>query len=180
MDEKQLQYIPFHAINEFMVPEYRLNVIQTVLSGFDKLPSERRSTINNIIKRHVQVPGFRNSTQAPTSLKARSSVTVYERRPEFVANILQGWSELKPALRQKVYEFLSGRSWEILPPEADRSKLPGFLTEWPKGEDYDILGKAFAQEFPDDSVDENDLRLMIVWLAGRLPYDMDEDEETIL
>jgi hypothetical protein len=176
MDDKQLQYLPFHAINEFMVPEYRLHVLQTVLSGFDRLPGERRSAINGMIKRHVQVPGFRNSTQAPSSLKAKSSVSVFERRPEFVANTLQGWTELKPELRQKVHDFLKSREWDVLPPEADRSKLPGFLTTWPKGENYDVLGEAFAQAYPDETADENDLRLMIVWLAGRLPYDMDGEE----
>jgi hypothetical protein len=67
----------------------------------------------------------------------------------------------------------------VLPAEADRSKLPGFLTTWPEGQDYDTLGKAYTEMFPGDSVEDNDLRLMIVWLAGRLPYDMyaDDDEE---
>jgi hypothetical protein len=31
--------------------------------------------------------------------------------------------------------------------------------------------------YPDDTVEDNDLRLMIVWLAGRLPYDMYGDDE---
>jgi len=177
MDDKQIQYFPFHAINEFMLPDYRLHVIQTVLSGFDDLPSERRSAINNLIKRHVQVPGFRNSTQAPMSVKARASVPVFERRPEFVASILQGWSDIHSMLRTKVFDFLKGREWEILPPEADRTKLPGFLTTWPEGETYDVLGEAFAQAYSGEAVEENDLRLMIVWLADRLPYGMDGEEE---
>jgi hypothetical protein len=31
--------------------------------------------------------------------------------------------------------------------------------------------------YPGENPDENDLRLMIVWLAGRLPYDMYEEGE---
>ena len=177
MDDKKVQFLPFNALNEFMVNEYRLQVIQAVFNGFDKLPSERRSAINGMVKRFVQVPGFRNSTQAPTAVKARSSVSIFERRPEFVAQTLQGWSELHADLRQKVHDFLKAREWEILPADADRTKLPGFLPEWPEGQDYDVLGKAFAEMYPDDTTHENDLRLMIVWLAGRLPYDMYEDEE---
>ena len=176
MDDKQLQYLPFHAINEFMVPEYRLHVIQSVMTGFDRLPGERRSAINGLVKRYVQVPGFRNSTQAPGPIKSRASASVFERRPEFVAQTLQGWSELYPELRQKVYDFLKERSWEVLPPEADRTRLPGFLTDWPKGETYDILGEAYEAAFPGEAVDENDLRLMIVWVAGRLPYDAEDEE----
>ncbi len=175
MDDNQLQYFPFHAINEFMLPEYRLHVLQSVMAGFDRLPGERRAAINNLIKRHMQVPGFRNSALAPAPVKAKAAVAVFERRPEFVAQILQGWSDLHPELRQKVHDFLKERQWEVLPPEADRTRLPGFLTTWPQGETYDVLGEAYAQAFPGDAVEENDLRLMIVWLAGRLPYDMDGD-----
>lgn len=177
MDDKQVEFFPFNAINEFMVPEYRLAVIQAVLSGLDRLPGERRSAINGLIKRHVQVPGFRNSVQAPASVKARGAVATFERRPEFVAVVLQGWAELHAELRQQVHDFLKSREWELLPADADRTRLPGFLTTWPKGEDYDALGAAFAQMYPDVSVSENDLRLMIVWMAGRLPYDMFEEEE---
>lgn len=177
MDDKQVQFLPFHAINEFMLPDFRLNVIQTVLTGIEKLPRERRNNINSHIKKAVQVPGFRNSLLAPAPIKARSSVSAFERRPDFVANVLQGWTELKPELRQKVYDFLKAREWEILPAEADRTKLPGFIPAWPKGQDYDVLGQAYAEMFPGEQPDENDLRLMIVWLANRLPYDMYAGEE---
>jgi len=176
MDDKQVKFLPFHAINEFMVAEYRLHVLSTVMNGIDRLPGDRRSAINNTIKRQVQVPGFRNSTQAPPNVKARAAVKTFEARPDFAAHILQGWSELNADLRQKVYDFLKGREWELLPPDADRSKLPGFMVVWPKGETYDVLDAAYAAATPAESVDENDLRLMVVWLASRLPYDMYEDE----
>jgi len=179
MDDNKVQFLPFNALNEFMLNDYRMHVIQVVFNGFDRLPGERRSALNGIVKRYVQVPGFRNSSQAPAGVKARSSVTIFERRPEFVAHVLQGWSELNPDLRQKVYEFLKSREWELLPAEADRTKLPGFLADWPEGQDYDVLGEAFKSMYPDALFEENDLRLMIVWLAGRLPYDMyasDEEE----
>lgn len=160
-----------------MVNDFRLHVIQTVLGNFDRLTGERRSVINGLVKRFVQVPGFRNSTQAPAGVKARASVSVFERRPEFAAQILQGWSELHADLRQKVYDFLKARDWEVLPVDADRTKLPGFIPSWPEGQDYDVLGKAYSEMYPGENPDENDLRLMIVWLAGRLPYDMYEEGE---
>lgn len=46
MDDKQVEYFPFHAINEYMLPDYRLHVLQSVFNGFDRLPGERRSAIN--------------------------------------------------------------------------------------------------------------------------------------
>lgn len=177
MNDKQVQFLPFHGINEFMLNDYRLHVIQTVFGHVDQLPGERRSALNGLVKRHLQVPGFRNSTQAPAGIKARAAVSMFEKRPDFAGQILQGWSELNPELRQKVYAFLKAREWDVLPPEADRTKLPGFITEWPEGQDYDVLGNAFAEMFPDFKPEENDLRLMIVWVANRLPYGMYDDEE---
>jgi hypothetical protein len=176
MDNKQAQFFPFHGINEFMLADFRLQVIQAVFNEFNQLPGERRSAINGLVKKHVQVPGFRNSIQAPAGIKARAAVSTFERRPDFVAQVLQGWAELHPDLRQKVYDFLKAREWELLPPEADRSKLPGFLTEWPEGQDYDALGQGFQEMYPGFAHGENDLRLMIVWLAGRLPVDMYGEE----
>jgi hypothetical protein len=177
MDDKQAQFFPFHGINEYMLTDYRLHVIQTVFNRFDALPGERRSAINGMVKRHVQVPGFRNSTQAPAGVKARASVNIFERRPDFTAQILQAWSDLHPDLRQKVHDFLKARDWEVLPPEADRTKLPGLITDWPEGQNYDVLGEAFAEMYPDEKPEQYDLRLMIVWVAGRLPVDMYGEEE---
>jgi hypothetical protein len=177
MDDQQVEFLPFHAINEFMVNDYRLQVLQTVFSQFGKLPGARRAAINGLVKRLIQVPGFRNSTLAPAGVKARSAATVFERQPEFVAQVLQSWADLNPDLREKVHAFLSAREWDLLPAEADRSKLPGFTPEWPEGQDYDVLGEGFAEMYPDVTVDVNDLRLMMVWLSGRLPYGMYDGEE---
>lgn len=178
MDDKQAKFFPYHAINEYMLPEYRLKVIQTVYLGLDRLSKERRSDINGLVKRYVQVPGFRNSSQAPAGVKGRASVSAFEQHPDFVAQVLQSWSELHPDLRQKVYEFLKEREWEVLPPEADRTRLPGFLPDWPKEQNYDVLEDGFKGMFPDFPYEQNDLRLMIVWLSERLPFGLDEEEET--
>lgn len=179
MDDKQVQFIPFNAINEFMLSDYRQRIIQMVFAQQDKLPGSLRSALTNQVKHNIKVPGFRNSTQAPAALKARAAVSTFERRADFVAQVLQGWSELHADLRQRVYDFLKAREWELLPPDADRTKLPGFLIKWPEGQNYDVLGQAYAEMYPGEQPAENDLRLMIVWLANRLPYDMygDEDEE---
>ncbi len=183
MDDKQIRYLPFHSINEFMLPEYRQTVIQSVFTQMDKLSGERRSAINNGIKKHLQVPGFRNSAQAPVGVKVRGAATPFERRPDFTAQVLQAWSDLHPELRQQVYELLQERNWEkLLPPEADRTKLPGFMVVWPKEDTYEALDAAFAAKFPGQTFEPYDMRLMVVWVGNRLPYELfleeeEEDEE---
>jgi hypothetical protein len=181
MDDKRIPYFPFHAINEYMLPEFRLNVITTVLRDLAKLPGLRRATLNNMIKHSVTVPGFRNSSAAPLGVKVRGAVTTFERSPEFAAQVLQGWAELHADLRERVFAALQGRSFEeILPAEADRTKLPGFQTTWPKVETYEALDEAFYSTNPGFEATTDDIRLMVVWLVNRLPYDLfeEDDEET--
>ena len=179
MDDKRIQYFPFHAINEYMLPEFRLNVIGAVLRGLDKLSGPRRAAINNQIKRFVSVPGFRNSSAAPLGVKIRSAVAPFEKYPDVTATFLQAWCELNAELCQRVFATLQSRSFEnVLPADADRSRLPGFLTTWPKVETYEALDEAFFAANPGwEQTPTDDIRLMVVWLVNRLPYDLFEDDE---
>lgn len=175
-EQNQVQFAPFVAINQFMLPEYRQSVIEAVLKQLSELPSQRRSAINSLIRRYVKISGFRNSDLAPLPIKVHQSGAAFERHSDFVAQILEAWAELNHELRQQVHELLTARQWEVLTEDADRSKLPGFLVRWPKQETYDVLDSAFHEQFPEREVVENDIRLMVVWVSGRLPFDMVDDE----
>lgn len=174
MDDQKARFLPFNAVNEFLLSDYRLKLIQTVLAESGQLSDERRSNINRLVKRLVRVPGFRNSTLAPVPVKAREAVSAFERSAEFAANILAGWAELKPELSRKVHALLTGRGWQLLPLEADRSKLPGFLTRWPQAETFDVLNEAYQKAYPQDGEHEYDINLMIAWMWGRLPVELVE------
>jgi len=177
MSENKVQFAPFHAVNQFMLPEYRQQVIQKVLSSLDQLSPERRGHINSMINRYVKIPGFRNSAQAPLALKLRNSINVFESHADFTAEILAGWSDLQPELRKQVYEVLKSRGWELLPEDTDRTKLPGFLVRWLKSETYEEIDATYQLQNPDIGFNSDDVRLMAVWLGGRLPYDMVEVEK---
>lgn len=180
MTEHRAHFLPFHAVNEFLLPEYRLKLIQQALVEINSLPEERRSAINRLVKRLVQVTGFRNSALAPAPVKARAAVSAFEKSAEFSGQILGAWYELHPDLAKKVYDLLVERGWKLLPLEADRSRLPGFLTHWQKDETLEVLDDAFASTYPQDGEHEYDINMMIAWLSGRLPVEMVEkleDEE---
>lgn len=177
-NEKQARFIPFHAINEFMLPEYRLKLLQEVFGNFDRLSDQRQSAINRLVKKHVKVAGFRNSVLAPATLKSRAAVSAFERSPEMVAQICQAWFELHTDLAARVVDFLKTRGWEVLPVEADRSVLPGFLTRWPEKDNFVTLDDAFAQTYPEDTTHEYDLNMMIVWVSGRLPVELVGEDDT--
>ena len=170
----KVAFLPFHAINEFMTNEYRLVVIRTALEALPHLPENYRTPLDHFIQKFVQVPGFRDSRKAPAAVKARPLAVAFEKSPELVGAVISAWAESHAPLRQQLFDLLTSRGWEILPTEADRTKLPGFLTKWPKGEDFEILQAAFKEKYPENPAGPDDISLMCVWLAGRLPYEMQE------
>jgi hypothetical protein len=50
--------------------------------------------------------------------------------------------------------------------------LPGFLTTWPRAEEFEVLVKAFREQHPDTPASDDDISLMVAWLSGRLPLDL--------
>jgi len=171
-NEKSIQFLPFNAINEFMLPEYRLEVIQYVFQNVNQLPSGLQRGIHQTQKKYLKISGFRNSTLAPVPLKVRNSVSAFEKSSEFVAEILSAWKALHEDLGEKVGQVLGEIGWEILPVEANRAKLPGFMTTWPKTDTYEVIEARFGEMFPEHGYAENDVRLMVVWIGGRLPYEL--------
>lgn len=192
------EYLPFHAINEFMRPDFRLIVVRDTLNALPSLSEEHNNRINRLTNKLVKVPGFRNSDKAPALMKVVPMAKSFEKSPELVAAILAAWAELNTELRIQVFTVLKDRGWKtfptdqpisfemlspellkqwpILPPEIDRTKLPGFYTHWPKGEDYEKLYSHFTKTYPDVHVSIDKVSLMVVWLTLRLPYQMEEVE----
>ena len=179
MDNKETaEFLPYNAINEFMVNDYRHTVLHKVLSGLDQLPPSQKSALLGSIRHLFSIPGFRNPAMAPLAIKVRGAVGPFEKSSAFTGQVLAGWSELNSDLMQQVYHMLKDRGWELLPLDADRTKIPGFLTRWPKGETYEVLNKTFSELNPQSPATEDDVRLMVVWVSGRLPYEIvDNDEE---
>jgi hypothetical protein len=170
MDDKTTQYLPFHAVNEFMRDDYRSSVIRSTLSALATLPAEYREHVDRLTKRNVQVPGFRISTKAPVSLRLKPTIDAFVKNPQMSAAILSAWAQLHPDLRGQVHELLVTREWEVLPPESDRTKLPGFMPSWPKDEEFEKLAQAFKEKNPTTVASDDDISLMVVWVSGRLPY----------
>lgn len=170
-EEKQLAFLPFHALNHFMRDDFRREVVRTAVLGVGKLPGGLRSALDRQVKKHVIVPGFRHSDKAPAALKARHLPDAFEKSPDVVAVVLAAWAAVQAELRGQVYALLEARGWELLPAEADRTKLPGFLTAWPKDETFETIHAAFAAEHPDSPATSDEVSLMAVWLGGRLPVD---------
>ena len=176
MDDKKVPFVPFHAINQFMVEEFRHQVVQEVLNGVDNLDGGKRNQFQNLIKNYVKIPGFRNSALAPKMVKIKGAISAFEKSPQFAAQTLSIWTDIHADLKQKVYDLLVARGWEILPKDADRTKLPGFMVKWHPKDSYEVINKAFVETYPGETSSDNDVRLMTVWLSDRLPFDSNDDD----
>lgn len=141
-DDKQVKFLPFHALNEFMNDEYRNNVIQITLNGLASLPSDLRKPIDQYTNHFVKVPGFRNPVKAPVYLKTKPYIEAFQKQPKLVAATLAAWAQLHDDLRNQVYKVLQTRNWELLPVDTDRTKIPGFLMVWPKEETFETIYNA--------------------------------------
>jgi hypothetical protein len=175
MNNQTTQFLPFHAVNEFMRDDYRAVVIRATLTALSGLPAEFRDPVDRLTKRNVQVPGFRISTKAPLPLRLKPTIDAFIKNPQMAAAILSAWAEAHAELRSQIHELLVARGWEVLPPEADRTQLPGFVPTWPKDEDFEKLTLAFKEKYPDAVASDDDISLMIVWVSGRLPFQSPEE-----
>ncbi len=178
-DQQKVRFLPFHAVNEFMRNDYRMAVVRATLLALSDLPENFRRPVESLTKKLVKVPGFRHSDKAPARVRVIPTAEAFEKSPDLVAAILSAWAEAHGDLRQKVYDLLKSRNWEIFPLEVERTKLPGFGIKWPKGEDFATLVKAFREMHPGDETSDDDISLMIVWVGGRLPYPAAEDEQEV-
>lgn len=176
MEESKAKFLPFHAINEFMRDDYRANVVRTALVASSTLPDDLRESIERQTRRSVQIPGFRNSAKAPVAVRVKPTAEAFAKSPQLVASILAAWAEVHIELRQQVYDLLTERGWPLIPVDADRTKLPGFITKWPKDENFERLNTAFLEKYPGSAINNDDVSLMVVWVSGRLPYQFESEE----
>jgi len=170
-EKSKMEFIPFNAINEFMRTDYRMSLIRSTLLALPDLAPKTQASINKLTKKHVKVPGFRNSAKAPASVKAVAMVKPFEKQPKLVAAIISAWAELNHELRQQIFDILIGFDWKLLPLEANRSRLPGFLMQWPEKEDYDTIYETFTKADPESEYSIDDVSLMAVWISLRLPVE---------
>jgi hypothetical protein len=177
VDTKKARFLPFHAINEFMRPDFRLAVVRAALQAAPAMPDDLRQPLDRLVKKVVRVPGFRDGSKAPTPLKVRPTAEAFEKSPDLVGAVLAIWAQSNAELSQQVYDLLVEKGWEVLPAEANRAKLPGFMTVWPKGQDFEAMNQAYHEKYPQVEATSDDISLMVVWVSGRLPYKIEGEQE---
>ena len=197
---EKTEFLPFHAINEFMRPDFRMSVIRETLMKLPNLPDIYINKINHLTNKYVKVPGFRHSDKAPTLVKVLPMSKAFEKSPDLVAAILAAWAETHSELRIQVYDLLQTRNWviypntevpdlaslssdtikdwPIFPIHVDRTNLPGFFPHWPKSENFETLYTSYSEKYPESDAGIDKVSLMTVWLTMRLPYQIDNSNNS--
>lgn len=179
-NEKKAQFIPFHAVNEFMRDDYRLSILQEVMIHLEDCEKEKAMRINRLFGKGVQIPGFRNSSLAPIAVRIKHSVDLFEKSPDFAALMIECWSERHEGLKHAVWKILDAKNWKPLPIDADRTQLPGFMVNWPKGDTFDHFSKSINESNPEMNESEDNISLMVVWVGNKLPYNLFDEPEPVV
>lgn len=201
MEDHKIEFLPFHAINEFMRSDFRMKVVKDTLAKLPGLPSDLRDPVERHIRKSVKIPGFRHPEKAPTLVKVLPCAQVFEKNPEFVAAMLAAWSEVNAHLRDQMLVVFQQRGWYffpteissvadfplpktekdwgILPATADRTRLPGFTMYWPGTEDFEVLYDTYIEIYPGGEASKDEVGLMAVWMAMRLPYHHTGEEDEV-
>ena len=159
-----------------MRDDYRLEVVRAALVALPSLSADQRDPVDRLTKKLVQISGFRNSLKAPAAMRLKPTVDIFVKSSQMAAAILSAWAASRTELALQIYELLVERKWEVLPVEANRIHLPGFMSIWPKGENFENVYSAFKEKYPSSKENLDDVSLMVVWIGGRLPYSSEEDQ----
>ncbi len=170
------EFLPFNAINEFMRDDYRLTILQEVITHLESARPEQQKEISKFISQYVKIPGFRKSNLAPAPMKAKNAVVLFQQSAAFSSKIVETWSSLHPKLKETVWTVLNEKGWEPASIEIDRTALPGFQIHWSKADTFEVLNTDVRKLAPDLSESDDDISLMAVWIGNRLPYDLFNDE----
>jgi hypothetical protein len=165
------EILPFKSINVYIERDYLEKVTKNILEGLGKLNKQEQIRFSQNFKKYVTVLGFRNPLRAPLSLRVNAYATAFEEKEEVIPFTLTTWTKVNLALAEKVKSWLDSEGWEDLALERDFEEDSGFIADWPDDVTFDQVEVNFQKAHPDFEFDRDDLILMVLWIAGKLPIE---------
>ena len=161
--------LPLISLNVFLLPDFRREILTTVLDQKDDLSPEIKQEFRQAIKEFVKISGFRNPLAAPQALQVRAMESPFEKESRFVKAILSSWADINSDLQAKVQAVLPELGFE---PNDQAPLYPdpenAFAVGWPEDLSFEKLADLVKQKTETDA-SSNEISLMTVWLTGRLP-----------
>jgi hypothetical protein len=165
------EILPFKSINVYIERDYLEKVTKNVLEGFGKLSKEEQIQFSQNFRKYVSVLGFRNPLRAPLSLQINAYASAFEEKEEVIPFSLTTWAKVNNNLAEKVLSWLNSEGWEDLALAREYEEDSGFVADWPDDISFDQVEEQFQKAHPDFEFDRDDLILMVLWIAGKLPIE---------
>lgn len=163
--------VPAIALNVFIEPYFRKEILQKLFENLDKLPDEIRRELVKQVKEQVRISGFRNPMIAPRTLLIRDAETVFEKDAKFSLICLKGWQSLYSEWHDILEKNLGDLGFSIS--ESAASGYPDpmntFLEGWPEGMDFDTLYEKITAQVEGFPLSKDETALLSVLLTGYLP-----------
>lgn len=161
---------PMVALNVYLTPEFRRQILSEVLEQKDALNPETHTKLFSFLKDKLKVPGFRSPLNAPKALTIRAMEGLFEKDSHFIASILMSWTELLQSKTSKLDALLQSLGFSVRGTDEDYTDHENsFMVGWPVDVSYDTLySKAIAQVNALD-LSSDELALVTIWKTGALP-----------
>jgi hypothetical protein len=161
---------PAIALNVFIEPYFRKEILQKVFENIDALPTELRRELVAEVKEKVRISGFRNSMAAPRALLIRDAEAVFEKDTRFSLICLKSWQSLYTQWDEELKKNLVELGFSISEQAAAGYPDPinTFLEGWPEGIDFDTLFEKITAQVKKFSLSKDETALLSILLTGYL------------
>ncbi len=161
---------PAVALNVFIEPYFRKEIVQKIFENIDSLPADLRRELIAEVKEKVRISGFRNSMAAPRALLVRDAETVFEKDTRFSLISLKSWMSLYSQWHDELKQNLTGLGFSISEQAAAGYPDPinTFLEGWPEGIDFDTLFEKITAQIENFPLSKDETALLSVLLTGYL------------
>lgn len=165
------EFRPAIALNVFIEPYFRKEILQKVFENLGDLPADLRRELIAEVKEQVRISGFRNSMVAPRALLIRDAESVFETDSKFVLICLKSWQSLYSQWHDMLKKNLVELEFSISEQTSKEypDPLNTFLEGWPEGIDFDTLFEKIAAKEKDFPLSKDETALLSVLLTGYLP-----------
>ena len=162
---------PAIALNVFVEPYFRSEILQKVFDNLGELPAELRREAISEVKDKVRISGFRNAMVAPRSLLVRDAESMFEKDTKFTLIILKCWNSLYSQWHETLRKALINLGFAVSESASQNYPDPmnAFLEGWPEGLDFETLYEKLTDQIKDFPLNKDETALLSILLTGYLP-----------
>lgn len=155
---------PMLAINYYLEPYFRKELLQDVFGKLSDLSPESRADALVAVKKTVRVSGFRNPMQAPATILNKRVEETFEKDNTLATALLLAWKELYADAASLLTPVLQELGFAL----NAEDKLT-FSVGWPDEIDYKSLAEKVLTAQPAIGLDQDQIALLTILLSMQLP-----------